>query len=414
MGEKIEIDLECPKEDDCFTICYTSGTTNAPKGAVLLHRSAIVSISACFKMDKYNGLSFNQITLSYLPLAHIYERSLCYHFLSNGFAIAIYNGDNLKLIEDIQIVKPTFLGCVPRILTKMYDNIMKGSSDLSKMKKWIFNKAVNSKITNFQANGQIQHYLYDKLVFNTIKEKFGGHLENIFSGSAPLDKNILIFLKIALGCRIAEGYGQTEALAFVTVDEHTNKKIGSIGCPIPCNELTIMSVPEMNYLANASKPQGELCIRGPNVMNRYFQMPKETAEAIDNQGWLHSGDIIEANENGTFNIIDRKKNIFKLSQGEYIAPEKLELIYSRIPLISQIFVYGDSLKNYCVSIIVPELSAIEKLAKENQIQYSKVEDLILDPKIKQLILDEMKLCGKKSNLNSLELIQKIHFTLKPF
>ena len=414
VGTNLPVELNLPRPEDTFTICYTSGTTNTPKGVVLLHKNAIAAISGFRALEIFSGLSTHQTSLSYLPLVHVYERAVFYVFMSYGNSIGMYNGDMTKLIEDLGILKPTFLGTVPRILNKIYSNIISSTNELSNLKKWLFNKAIDTKMKNLEIRGDQKHFVYDRLIFNKIKQKMGGNLEFLCSGSAPIDKNILKFFKIALGCRIIEGYGQTEAFAINIIDEYQNMKPGSIGPPVPCNEVTLMSIPEMNYDAKGLVRQGEICLKGPNVMNRYFNMPKATNETIDVNGWLHTGDIAQINSNGTFTIIDRKKNIFKLSQGEYIAPEKLEIVYSKVKFVSQVFVYGDSMKDFCVAIIVPDQKELEAIAKAEQIEFINFNELLMNSRIKKIALDKLSKTAKENKLNSLEIVKRIHFTFQAF
>ena len=179
------------------------------------------------------------------------------------------------------------------------------------------------------------------------------------TGSAPLAKEIVNFMKIAMCCPFYEGYGQTESAAGICLTKSEDSEAGHVGGVFPCGELKLVDIPEMNYKStDEPNPRGEVCVRGGNVFAGYFKQPEKTREALDDDGWLHTGDIGAILPNGALKIIDRKKNIFKLQQGEYIAPDKLEGAFGLIDLIKQIFVYGDSLQSYVVAIIIPEESEV--------------------------------------------------------
>ena len=194
----------------------------------------------------------------------------------------------------------------------------------------------------------------------------------MITGSAPLSKEVLEFLQIAFCTKIQEGYGQTEATAISFLCDEKDPLAGHVGGVVTGLEAKIVDVPEMNYFAKdknpnnvyETTPRGEVCLRGPHVFAGYYKLPEKTAESIDERGWLHSGDIGQMMPNGTLRIIDRKKNIFKLQQGEYVAPEKIESIYQRCEYVCENFIYGDSLQHYLVGIIFPDEEQIRSLSKE--------------------------------------------------
>jgi long-chain acyl-CoA synthetase len=238
------------------------------------------------------------------------------------------------------------------------------------------------------------------------------------TGSAPIDKNVLAFLKIALCVPILEGYGQTEtaaALCFTLPDEN---EPGHVGGPLQCVDLKLEDVKEMNYTSKDEvngqpMPRGEICVKGPSVFKGYFKAQDKTAETIDAQGWMHTGDIGTILPNGAVKIIDRKKNIFKLSQGEYIAPEKLENVYAKSPLIAQIFVYGDSLQSILVTIVVPDEEEVKKWAASRGLSgdfqtVSKSDDL------KKALNEELIRLGKENKFNGLEFPKKMHVSSELF
>jgi long-chain acyl-CoA synthetase len=184
--------------------------------------------------------------------------------------------------------------------------------------------------------------IYDWLIFNKVRDKFGGNIIRSATGGAPISDSVMSFARSAFGCPIPEGFGQTEATCSITFSHPFDPTIGHCGPPVSCFMVKLVDVPEMGYFSDNN--QGEICAKGPSVFKGYLKDEVKTAEAIDKDGWLHTGDIGIWLPNGCLKIIDRKKNLFKLSQGEYISPEKIEAIYSRSPFVDQIIVEGDSLE----------------------------------------------------------------------
>jgi long-chain acyl-CoA synthetase len=187
----------------------------------------------------------------------------------------------------------------------------------------------------------------------------------MITGSAPMTGDVLNFLKICFSCPIREGYGQTETSAPASFTSEKDPTSGHVGGPLPCIRFRLKDIPEMNYLSTDPNPRGELCFKGESVFKGYFKAADKNTEAFDSEGWLRSGDVGEILPNGAVKVIDRAKNIFKLSQGEYIAPEKLENVYIQSPFLAQIYVHGDSLQHYLVSVGVVEPGTIKKWAREN-------------------------------------------------
>jgi long-chain acyl-CoA synthetase len=227
------------------------------------------------------------------------------------------------------------------------------------------------------------------------------------------------FLKIAFSCEIYEAYGQTETTGGSFVTDPRDADLGHVGGVTPQTEFKLVDVPEMSYLSTDefegnSQPRGEVCIRGPACFPGYFKNPEKTKETIDEDGWVHTGDVgVILAHNGALRIIDRKKNIFKLAQGEYIASEKLENAYTQIDLIKQIFVYGDSLQSFLVAVIVPDKDEVMKWAKAKNDE-STFEEVIQTDSFKKYIEDAIQAKKKEHVFNSLEVPQKLFFTSTEF
>lgn len=410
-----------PHPSSLFTIGYTSGTTGKSKGAMVTHSNMIATIAGVrdigfdfFESDSY---------LSYLPLAHTMERIAIYYLTAFGASVGFFQGDILKLRDDLAALKPTIFISVPRLFNRFYDLINQQLGDLTGAKKLLAAKAVNSKQYYYRTQGLLVHKLWDSLVFKKIKNVLGGRVRLMATGSAPISGDILSFLRIAFCCPIIEAYGQTETCGASFLTDQRDPNTGIVGGPTTTIEVKLMDVPDMNYLSTdvdeqgKPTPRGEICFRGPTVFAGYYKSPELTEEAIDKEGWLHSGDVgVRSSNGGVIKIIDRKKNFFKLQQGEYVAAEKIEMVYNKSSFISQIFVYGDSFQCYLIAIIVPdEMFVRKRWGVENGVSDGQsFEEICKMPKLKADILNDMNLKGKEGKLLGFEVVKKFHIEPKPW
>jgi len=262
-------------------------------------------------------------------------------------------------MEDIQILKPTYFPTVPRLLNKLYGKISASIKNTPGFKGWLLRTAVDTKMQNYKNGLGLTHSVYDKLIFNKIKGILGGNVKIMITGSAPIAAEVIDLMTICFCAPIQEGFGMTETSAGGTATHGHDQTSGHVGGPIASVKLRLRDVPEMNYYNTSEPAQGELCMFGPQITKGYFRNPKKTAEALIN-GWMHSGDIAQIDSFGKVTIIDRVKNIFKLSQGEYIAPEKLENIYVQSEWVLMSWIYGDSLKDYTIGFFVLDPEAMAK------------------------------------------------------
>lgn len=215
----------------------------------------------------------------------------------------------------------------------------------------------------------------------------------MITASAPIDPNVLDMLKVAFCCPVIEGYGLTETSGGSSITHTTDPVTGHVGGPLQCVKWRLMDIPEMSYLSTDKPyPRGELCMKGPAVFSGYYKRPDKTAEAFDSNGWFKTGDVAMVYPNGSVKIIDRSKNIFKLSQGEYIAPEKIENMLALSPMIAQSIIYGDSLRSCTVAIVVPNPDVVTKWALEHG---KKDADAYKDEGFKSLVMDEVARVGKE-------------------
>uniref|UniRef100_A0A8C2RQX2 long-chain-fatty-acid--CoA ligase n=1 Tax=Capra hircus TaxID=9925 RepID=A0A8C2RQX2_CAPHI len=279
------------------------------------------------------------------------------------------------------------------------------------LKKFLLNLAVASKFSEVKKGIIRRDSLWDKLIFGKIQESLGGKVRFLITGAAPISPPVLTFLRAAMGCLVFEAYGQTEGTAGCTITLPGDWKSGHVGVPMACNHVKLEDVPDMNYFAVNN--EGEICIRGPNVFKGYLKDPEKTQETLDKDGWLHTGDIGRWLPNGALKVIDRKKNIFKLAQGEYIAPEKIETIYIRSSLVSQIFVHGETLRSFLVGVVVPDPDALPSFAAKIGVKGS-IEELCQNQTIKKAILEDIQKTGTEGGLKSFEQVKCIHLHPEPF
>ncbi|XP_067249379.1 long-chain-fatty-acid--CoA ligase 1b [Chanodichthys erythropterus] len=392
-----------PQPDDLAIICFTSGTTGNPKGAMLTHKNIVSNLSAFIQVTKSScPMGPQDSHISYLPLAHMFERVVQGSILLHGGRIGFFQGDIRILMDDLATLKPTIFPVVPRLLNRMFDKIY-GQAN-SPVKRRILEFAFKRKEAEMLSGIMRRDSIWDKIIFKKVQASVGGCVRLMVTGAAPVSAPVLTFLRAALGCQFYEGYGQTECTAGSTTTLPGDWIAGHVGPPLPCNDIKLVDVAEMNYFA--ANGEGEVCVRGPNVFKGYLKDPEKTKEALDEGGWVHTGDIGRWLPNGTLKIVDRKKHIFKLAQGEYIAPEKIENIYIRSEAVSQAFVHGDSLQACLVAIIVPDPDYLPGWAKKRGIGGS-YEELCKNKEVKKAILEDIVKLGKESGLKSFEQVKDI-------
>lgn len=419
-GRETPQPLPTVKPEDIALFSYTSGTTGAPKGAMISHKNIIAMITGAEDIFPMNEIG-EIVHLSYLPLAHVLERALLTFCAYTGGQYGIFNGDVRKLKDDLLLLKPTFFTSVPRLFNKFFDKMQGGLRDLSGCKASLAHKAVKSKMENLEKDGSYTSGIYDMLVFKKMKAALGGRVKYMLTGSAPISDEVRKFMKIAMCCPFSEGYGQTEALGGSFITDPYDKEVGNVGGPLCQNEYKLIDVPEMSYFSTDKDengkpaPRGEILVRGANVIPGYYKNPEKSAETFDKDGWLHSGDIGQVlSHNQGLKIIDRRKNIFKLAQGEYIAPDKLEQVYKTARGVADIFVYGDSLKSSLIAFVNVDPDEYEKLAKELNISVKNIEEFCANSKANEYIMKELDRVNKSAQLKGFEKIRKVSLESVPF
>uniref|UniRef100_A0A4W4HL04 Long-chain-fatty-acid--CoA ligase n=1 Tax=Electrophorus electricus TaxID=8005 RepID=A0A4W4HL04_ELEEL len=409
-GKPSESLLKPPRPEDLSIVCFTSGTTGNPKGVMLTHGNVVADFSGFIKVtDVIIFPNQDDVLISFLPLAHMFERLIESVVYCHGGRIGFFQGDIRLLSEDMKALRPTIFPVVPRLLNRMYDKIFSQANN--PMKRWLLNFAAKRKGGEVSSGIIRSDSIWDKIFFSKIQASLGGRLRMIITGAAPTSPTVLSFLRAALGCQVYEAYGQTECTAGCTFTTPGDWTSGHVGAPLPCNLIKLADVPEKNYFA--SKGEGEVCVKGANVFKGYLKDPVKTAETLDSDGWLHTGDIGKWLPNGTLKIIDRKKHIFKLAQGEYISPEKIENIYIRSEPVAQLYVHGDSLQSCLIGIVVPDPEVMPSWAQKKGIG-GCYDDLCKNVELKKAILDDMVRLGKASGLHSFEQVKDIYIHSEMF
>lgn len=355
--------------DDLLSIIYTSGTTGLSKGVMLTHKNFISNVKAT---KDILPIGEGQRTLSFLPLCHVLEREVNYLHQFKG--IGIYYAENIDSIgENLREIKPHGFTTVPRVIEKLYDKIMLLGKSLTGVKRKLFFWAVDLGL-RYELNGangwwyEQQLKLANKLVFVKWREALGGNIKVIVSGGAALQPR-LARIFYAAGIPINEGYGLTETSPVISVNhpEYPYIKFGTVGPVLDNVEVKIAE-------------DGEILMRGPNLMKGYYKDPEKTKEVIDKDGWFHTGDIGELGEYNILTITDRKKEIFKLSTGKYVAPQLVENKFKESPFIDQLLVLGESEK-FAAAIISPDFEVLHKWAANNNVNYRDNVDLIESKKV---------------------------------
>uniref|UniRef100_A0A667ZCT9 Arachidonate--CoA ligase n=1 Tax=Myripristis murdjan TaxID=586833 RepID=A0A667ZCT9_9TELE len=379
-----------PQPEDMAIICFTSGTTGDTHSQDLFQYV-------------FHLIVFPYVMMSFLPLAHMFERVVEGVMLVHGARIGFFQGDIRLLMDDLSTLKPTVFPVVPRLLNRMFDKIF-GQANTS-LKRWVLEFAYRRKEAELKNGIVRRNSIWDRLIFRRVQASLGGHVRLMLIGAAPISPTVLTFMRAALGCQFYEGYGQTECTAGCTMTMPGDWTAGHVGAPLPCNSIKLVDVAEMNYLA--ANGEGEVCVKGPNVFQGYLKDPERTKETIDADGWVHTGDIGKWLPNGTLKIVDRKKHIFKLAQGEYIAPEKIENIYVRSDAVAQVFVHGDSLQACLVAVVVPDPDFLSGWAKKTLGLEGSYLELCGQPEVKAAILEDLVRLGKEGGLKSFEQVKAI-------
>jgi long-chain acyl-CoA synthetase len=423
LGARSGRAMRPPKADDILTINYTSGTTGDPKGVVLTHANGVAGITAARANNSCQPGDFH---ISYLPLAHIYGRMADQMALAEGASVGYFHGDIAALVEDMKLLRPSGLMSVPRLYNRISSGIQAATIEAEGFKGALSRRVIETKKASMALPpGQAtnRHFLYDRIWTPKVLKGVGlQRARTMVSGSAQLDPDVHQFLRAAFGNRFIQGFGMTETYAVGTVQALNDFTTGNIGPPCPSVELCIESVPDYDYTVHDKpNPRGELLMRGPIIFREYYRNPEETAKTIEPDGWFHTGDIVEVDSMGRFKIIDRKKNVLKLAQGEYISPERIENVYmGSTNLITMAFVHGDPKEACLVAVFgidplhfAPFASKILKrtVSAEDKEELKRTAN---DPRVKGAFLKLLDQIGKKHKFHSFEKVKNCYLDIEPF
>jgi long-chain acyl-CoA synthetase len=387
--------------DGLAFIMYTSGTTGDPKGVCITNNSITVGATWCAGLtllptDRY---------LSFLPLAHIFETMVEHGIWSAGGAVGFFPGNIKQLQDDILTLKPTIFVGVPRVYQRFYDVALSKLSNLPGPLATFLKFALDKETAAVRVGS---HSMYAGLLHKMLGAKLtGGNVRIMISGAAPLPVHVQEFLLAACGGSVIQGYGMTENCANATLAHSADYRAGHVGGPMPTVQVKLVDVAEMNYLSNGDPPSGEVIIKGPTVFSGYHKNKEETDKVLTKEGWLSTGDIGRWNKDGTLSIIDRKKNIFKLAQGEYVAAEKIEMAISKSKYISQPWVYGNSFFPMLVAVVVPDFIELKAAAKEGGWLLDSTSELAKKDEACALVLKEIEREAKAAGLKSFEVPKKV-------
>ncbi len=386
--------------DQLLTIIYTSGTTGNPRGVMLTHANLVSNIHAARDVIPIDE---NDVFLSFLPLCHSYERMAGYYLaMSCGVKIVFAEGIE-RVRENLPEVRPTVVTTVPRLFERMHAGLLKQEKSLPPLRRAIFRWAMSVRTAGMRTGTDgaggfgLRYAIADRLVYSKIRARMGGKIRFFVSGGAALPKDLGEFFG-SIGILILEGYGMTESSPVICVNRPGQMKYGTVGKPIPGAEVKIA-------------PDGEILARGPNIMRGYWNDPGATAEMIDSDGWLHTGDIGKFDDEGYLMITDRKKHLIVSSGGKNIAPGPLENAFMRSTLISQILIIGDG-RGFLSALIVPEFDQLAERLAGAGTDLPPRSELVSAENVRNLFRAEID--GLQRDFAAFERVRKFSLLAKPF
>uniref|UniRef100_A0A0K0FBN9 long-chain-fatty-acid--CoA ligase n=1 Tax=Strongyloides venezuelensis TaxID=75913 RepID=A0A0K0FBN9_STRVS len=420
MGNGMKRELEKVRGDDVCMIMYTSGTTGNPKGVVLSHKNIIAAVAG---QSSVIPIKSTDTYIGYLPLAHILEVCAEIVVLSKGCRIGYSSAQTLfdrapKIKKgtkgDTSVLRPTLMACVPAVMDRIFKAVTDEVSNGSVIFRELFRICYERRRARYEDG--YSSFIMNKLAFNKIKRLLGGKLRVVLSGGAPLNAETQRFMNICFCCPVVQGYGLTETCGGATLADIHDLSTGSVGPPLTCCEIMLREWSEANYSPTNDPPQGEILIHGSNVCQGYYKNPEKTKEEfieINGKRYFCTGDIGEVRSDGSIKIIDRKKDLIKLSHGEYISLGKVETTLLTNSKIDNICVYGNSQSSFLIALVVPNEKNITKFAEENGIVGKSFKEICSSETVIKGLLKEIQ-DSVKGVLTRVEIPARIHLCDEPW
>jgi long-chain acyl-CoA synthetase len=403
VGRQRPVPSVSPSGDDVAGLIYTSGTTGMPKGVILTHGNITSNVNAIHEVFEFQA---DDRSLAFLPWAHSFGQTCELHcLLSMGCSMAI-NDDIKNLVQNLGEVKPTVLYAVPRVFNRLYDGVNAQIAEKPGIIQWLFKHGMDAakRKAKGESPGPLDSVLLalaDRLIFSTVRQRFGGRLKYAISGSAALSPEVAAFID-ALGITVYEGYGLTETSPIATANYPGHRKMGSVGRPIPGVSIQI------DRSVTDDPVNGEIVIHGPNVMRGYHHRPEENAAVLMEDHSFRSGDMGYLDSEGYLFITGRIKEQYKLENGKYVVPSPLEEQLKLSPFIANVMIYGAN-KPHNVALVVPDAEAVRGWATKQGVP---LEDVARSEQVRQLLRDEIEACSKA--IKGYERVQKFIIALEDF
>ncbi|KAJ1863316.1 medium-chain fatty acid-CoA ligase faa2 [Coemansia sp. RSA 2703] len=410
MGRLNPTEPAPPKPSDLCTICFTSGTSGAQKGALLTHDAFINATRAAHLSLELYDTTY----LSYMSLMHIFDRYMVYTFMYGMVRIGFYSGDINKILDDMQVLHPTVVTVLPMVLNRMYDRFAKVTIGAKGIRGKLSRLGFNTKIKNIRSGRGYQHALWDRLIFNKFAKLFGGNIKRIIFGAAPLSGEVQDFYRVALSCVVIQGYGQTETVAGGLAQMSDDLSNGNIGVPSPGVDVRLRSIPDMGYnVTDTPSPRGELMIRSKILFSGYNGQPERLKEVMDGE-WMATGDVAKVNSDGTMTLVDRISNVIKSASAIWVEPTLIEATYSSHRLITSVYVYGTGSTCELVAIVVPEPSTFVPWARTIAGKAdADLAELCKDESVAKAMTQELRMLASKHHIPRSAMVGAVHMEPKP-
>ncbi|XP_049848510.1 uncharacterized protein LOC126315312 [Schistocerca gregaria] len=408
-GQNDPVPFTPPSRTDIATICYTTANSvSQSRGCLLTHGNLLAGISACL----YSGIQLTEadVYLSYLPLAHMYQRLFVEACLMAGAAVGFYAGDISTLFDEVARLKPTIFSSVPRVFNKFHKRIVQVVESFGEFYKMVFDAVLQVKRDSIRKRRTLRSYVWDRLIFYFIRNLVGGRVRLVISGSTPLSSKLQDFMRVSLSCPLVQGYGLTETTGMCTLQTVEDLSVDNVGPPLTCCEVKLVSIPELGYSVADVPPRGEICVRGFNVFDGYLNGEKGRLSRVDGDNWFHTGDIGSIGEDGNLVVLDGKRNFVRVKEKGFVSFEKLEAVLSKSKCVSQIFVYGECDQPALVAVVVLEVSEMRDWIGEG----GAVDELCRDERVRKRVLEDMVEVGIEHGLADYELVRDVYLESVPF